>query len=310
MAATNCGARTARPLGCTTSAGPSSWPIRPPSCPRRPLKIFGSFCWEGDLRRPVVYFLPPGEKLPQNVAKSADAAREVQKRLTVLDMRGHAVASGHSFAEFRAPSSEHILHGQGAQAVVRLVLLDSALGRTSGLTEATVLQLPGRKAPISWMYFALGGILALLVLIALLLIFRTGRAKLPSATSSLPLRPIGVSPYATPGPVTRGPRSDSAVGTRASLESSVGLFTILAGTDLRLGRDAQRCAAVLRNAKVDEHHATFRFEQGKLTVRDESSQNGTWVRGERLEAGSWKELRDGDEVRVGPERMRVSMSRA
>lgn len=277
--------------------------------PEGTLRVFGNFCWEGDLSRPVVYFLPPGEKLPQSLGKSPKAAKEIQKRLTSLDMRGQALAAGSTFAEFHVPANEQILHGEGDNAVVRLVVLDTVLHRTSGVTEATVLQLPGRRRPTSWIYYAAAAALALLLIIIVLLVFRSGRARLPSVTSSLPLRPIGVSPYATPGPVSRGPASETAVGTRATLESSAGMFTILAGTDLRLGRDSTRCTAVLHNQTLKAHHATFRFEQGKLSVRDEHSRAGTWLGDQRLDAGAWTNLKDGDELRVGPEKLRVSMSR-
>ncbi len=273
------------------------------------VRVFGHFCWGGDLTRPEAYFLPPGEKLPQSLKKDSEAAQEVQKRLTALDMRAKVLQAGDEFAEFQVPSSEQVLHGTGDNAVVRLVVIDGKLGRTSGVTEATVLQLPGRTRPTPWKWIAAGATIAILLGVSLFLFLRGSRNRTPTATSSLPLRPVGISPYATPSPVSRGPRPEAAAGTRATLEGPAGRFTLLGGTDLRVGRDGTRCAAVVRNPQVAGHHATFRFEQGKLWVRDEGSHSKTRVGNEAIVSGQWTELSDGDEIQIGPERLRVSMSR-
>lgn len=273
------------------------------------MRVFGSFCWDGNVNRPEVYFLPPGERLPQNLGRSAEAAKEVQKRLISLDMRGQTTQASDSFVEFQVPDSAQVLHGEGPHAVVRFVVIDSLLRRTSGLTEATVLQLSGRTRPIPRLWIAGGIGLGVLVVLLVAILLRSARGRLPAATSSLPLRPMGISPYATPGPVSRGPRSEVLVGTRATLEGGPGRFTLLAGTDLRVGQDGTRCAAIVRGAEVAPHHATFRFEQGKLLVRDEDSRSGTWLGANRIPPGEWTELSHDDEVRIGQERLRVSLNR-
>jgi len=273
------------------------------------VRIFGNFCWAGDKTRPEVYFLPPGEKLPQELGTSPDAARDVQKRLASLDMRGQVREADRSFVEFSVPESDQLLHGEGKTSVVRLVVADGLLRRTSGLTEATVLQLMGTKPPIPLYYYAIGGLGAALAVAIVLVIIGAQRQRMQSATSSLPLKRLSRSPYMTPSPVTRGPKAPGGAGTRAVLEGPAGRFTLLAGTDLSVGRDGTRCAAVIQSPSVSGLHATFRFEQGKLMVKDEGSSSGTKVDQRTIAAGQWVELAHGDEIFLGPERLRVSLSR-
>jgi hypothetical protein len=273
------------------------------------VRVFGNFCWAGDKARPEAYFLPPGEKLPQELGSNPEAARDVQKRLAALDMRGDVREADRSFVEFGVPESDQLLHGEGKNSVVRLVLADGLLRRTSGLTEATVLQLMGTKPPVPLYYYGLFALGALLAIAIVLLIVGTQQKRAVSATSSLPLKRLSRSPYMTPSPVTRAPRSEGGAGTRAVLEGPAGRFTLLAGTDLSVGRDGTRCAAVIQSPQVSSLHATFRFEQGKLMVKDESSTLGTKVDQTTITPGEWVELSHGDEIFLGPERLRVSLSR-
>lgn len=273
------------------------------------VRIFGNFCWAGDKSRPEVYFLPPGEKLPQELGDSPDAARDVQKRLASLDMRGQVRTADRSFVEFGVPESDQLLHGEGKNSVVRLVIADGLLRRTSGLTEATVLQVMGQKPPVPMYYYGLAGLGGALLITIALLVVGAQRQRVQSATSSLPLKRLSRSPYMTPSPVTRAPRSEGGAGTRAVLEGPAGRFTLLAGTDLSVGRDGTRCAAVIQSPAVSGLHATFRFEQGKLMVKDEGSSQGTKVDQRVITAGEWVELSHGDEIFLGPERLRVSLSR-
>jgi len=273
------------------------------------VRLFGNFCWVGDKSRPEVYFLPPGEKLPQELGDQPEAARDVQKRLASLDMRGQVRIADRTFVEFSVPESDQLLHGEGKNSVVRLVIADGLLRRTSGLTEATVLQLMGQKAPVPLYYYVLSGIGGAVLIGLVLLLIGTQRQRGQSATSSLPLKRLSRSPYMTPSPVTRAPRSEGGAGTRAVLEGPAGRFTLLAGTDLSVGRDGTRCAAVIQSPSVSGLHATFRFEQGKLMVKDEGSSLGTKVDQRTIPAGEWVELSHGDEIFLGPERLRVSLSR-
>src|SRR6478735_2398673 len=273
------------------------------------VRVFGNFCWGGDKTRPEAYFLPPGEKLPQELESSPDAARDVQKRLASLDMRGPVRQADASYVDFAVPDSDQLLHGEGKNSVVRLVVADGLLRRTSGLTEATVLQLMGTQRPMPLYYYGLMGLGGALAIVLVLVVIGAQRQRAVSATSSLPLKRLSRSPYMTPSPVTRAPRSEGGAGTRAVLEGPAGRFTLLAGTDLSVGRDGTRCAAVIQSPQVSGLHATFRFEQGKLLVKDENSGLGTKVDQRLIGPGEWVELSHGDEIFLGPERLRVSLSR-
>ena len=268
------------------------------------LRVFGRFCWENDLSRPEVYFIPPGESLPQDLSESPDAAAKVQKRLIALDMRGKALQANQSFAEFQVPDVEQILHGDGERKVVRLVVVDSKAHRTSGVTETSVLTLNGGVPPVPvWPIVgaAAGGVF-LLILGGYLL--RRGSKKDLTATRRSH-SPIQESPYATPAPVSRGPSRPQI--SRAILEGPAGRFIVLPNGDLRVGRDGTRCAAVIPELQVSGLHATFRVENGDLLLRDEGSTSGTRIDGLLLEPGVWKAVGDGMEVSLGPEVLKVTL---
>jgi hypothetical protein len=53
-------------------------------------------------------------------------------------------------------------------------------------------------------------------------------------------------------------------------------------------------------AKISRKHALCRIEEGKITVEDIGSLNGTYVnRGQRLQPGSPADIKNGDEVIIG-----------
>lgn len=271
--------------------------------PGSTFKVFGSFCWGTDVQRPEVYFLPPGETLPKDMSNNPDAARGVQKRLASLDMRAAAVAANQTFAEFRAPPTDQILHGAQERRVVRLLVVDTQMQRTSGVSETSILTLKARARPMVFWPWLLAGALLLLLVLVLSLVLRKGTSR-ARETSDRGHIPDQDSPYATPAPVTRRP-PQAKTASKFVLDGAAGRFTILPAVDLRFGRDAGRCAAVLSHPQVSGLHATFRIEHGSLLVRDESSSAGTCVDGRKLESGKWENLRPGSEVSLGPEVLTV-----
>lgn len=270
------------------------------------LRVFGSFCWGNDASRPAIYFLPPGERLGDEVLVSAARADQVEKRLTSLDMRGHALASSSSFVEFEVPSSEQVLHGSGERGVVRFVIVDAKSKRSSGLSEATVLELPGRKPPLPLTTIVLFTSAGFFGAVALFVLIRSAfRGPNSSGTKAR----VPESPYATPAPVTRVPRRETGGVLRATLEGPLGRFTVLPDLELRVGRDGTRCAAVLTSPAISSHHATFRFEGERLLVRDESSGTGVKLGEVTIPRGSWMEVVDGTIVWFGSEKLRVTVTR-
>jgi pSer/pThr/pTyr-binding forkhead associated (FHA) protein len=67
-----------------------------------------------------------------------------------------------------------------------------------------------------------------------------------------------------------------------------------------VGRDPAQCPILLIEPRVSGIHATLKFERGQLMVRDETSNNGTWVSGTRILPGTWTPVPAGAPLRFGP----------
>lgn len=67
---------------------------------------------------------------------------------------------------------------------------------------------------------------------------------------------------------------------------------------LHIGRST-RSNIILEDESVSRNHARLVLDDGKLKVEDLDSMNGTWVDGEKAEAGSPIELSPGVEVEFG-----------
>lgn len=80
-----------------------------------------------------------------------------------------------------------------------------------------------------------------------------------------------------------------ASGPRRGMHWSLGTGTTEAGRD-------PEAAIFLDDVTVSRHHAEFTVEEGRLSVRDLGSTNGTYVNGRRIDGG---ELEAGDEVIIG-----------
>ncbi|HEY5962142.1 MAG TPA: hypothetical protein VIV60_36550, partial [Polyangiaceae bacterium] len=165
-------------------------------------RVFGNFCWGGDVQRSEVYFLPAGQQLPTALAGTdVDKATKAQQQLIEMGMRGKAVEATDSFVEFEAPDKEKILHGSGSQAVVRFVIYDNQAKRTSGITSDTVLQLKATTPPFP-LIPVLGAALAIVVLTLLLVIILRGSGKRTRNAAPLPA-PMVAAP--SPGPAKAAP---------------------------------------------------------------------------------------------------------
>jgi hypothetical protein len=116
----------------------------------------------------------------------------------------------------------------------------------------------------------------------------------PAAVGACPL-PGGMPSALTPPPTPSG-----GTPTRASIVGAAGRFAIRAGVEVRVGRDPAQCPITLTEPRVSGVHATLKFENGQLMVRDESSNNGTFVGGQRIPAGVWAPVANGAAIRFGP----------
>ena len=296
-------------------------------------KVYGDFCWGGDKSRAEVYFLPVGQQLPTALSGAdVEKAKQTQQQLIAMGMKGSAIEANDSFVEFEAPDNEKILQGSGDSAVVRLVVYDNKARRTSGVTASSILELKATTAPFPLLLIlsAAFGVVVLILLVAL--IFRGSGRRPPPAPPTAPVvagPPYGAAPHGRPGPggygappgygapSTGGPlpggngplagaarlsaeNARAAEATRATLQGSAGVFTVLPGSELRAGRDGRECGILLSEPRVSSVHASVKLERGLLLVRDENSNNGTELNGARLAAGVWTPVQSGSLIRFGP----------
>ena len=89
-------------------------------------------------------------------------------------------------------------------------------------------------------------------------------------------------------------------GTRAVLNGAAGTYAVSPNIEMSVGRDAAKCHITLIEPRVSGVHATLKFEGGQLYVRDENSNNGTFVDGHRLAPGVWTVAPAGTALRIGP----------
>jgi hypothetical protein len=127
---------------------------------------------------------------------------------------------------------------------------------------------------------------------------------LTGAMTAQPLVPPP-NPYGPPAGQT-GPMA-LGVASSATLRGPAGLFTVRAGSEIRVGRDPSQCPIVLEEPRVSGVHATLKFEAGNLLVRDETSNNGTWVSGARIAPGAWTPVPPGMPLRFGPIEFNVQL---
>jgi hypothetical protein len=297
-------------------------------------KVYGDFCWGGSKERAEVYFLPAGQPIPTALTGTdIETAKRTQQQLIAMGMKGTALEASDTFASFQAPDSDKILHGSGDQAVVRLVIYDNKAHRTSGVTASTIVQMKGSTAPLP-LLLILGSLFGVVVVALLVVVIvRSGGKKRPGGGAGpapvvaggygvppgpgygAPPQGYGAAPgYAPQGyggppavqPQAPAPQAAPAnpygggMATTAILTGSTGVYTILSGQEIRAGRDASQCVIALNEPRVSGVHASLKLEGGQLYVRDDNSNNGTMVNGNRLSPGLWSPVPPGSIVRFGP----------
>jgi hypothetical protein len=131
----------------------------------------------------------------------------------------------------------------------------------------------------------------------------------PSPVVQVRCPTCGMTTMATPGqpsvcfscgqPLPAEPRA-AAGANAATIRGAAGQFTIRSGSEVRAGRDPAQCPIFLGEPRVSGVHATLKFDGGQLLVRDETSNNGTWVQGSRIAPGAWTAVPVGGQLRFGP----------
>jgi hypothetical protein len=91
-----------------------------------------------------------------------------------------------------------------------------------------------------------------------------------------------------------------AMPTSATISGAPGQFLIRPGGEVRVGRDPAQCPIFLPEPRVSGVHSSLKFENAQLWVRDETSNNGTFVAGTRIAPGAWVQVPPGAQLRFGP----------
>jgi hypothetical protein len=298
-------------------------------------KVYGDFCWGGDKQRAEVYFLPAGQPIPTALTGTDIAtAKRTQQQLIAMGMKGTALEATDTYAAFSAPDTDKILHGSGESAVVRLVIYDNKAHRTSGVTANTIVTLKGSTAPLP-LLLILGSLFGLVVVALLVVVIVRGGSKKRPAVAAAGPAPVVAGGYGAPPqgygappqgygapPAPQGygggyappiapqapapqappanPYGGGGTATTAILTGATGVYTILAGQEVRAGRDTNQCVIALNEPRISGVHASLKLEGGQLYVRDENSNNGTLVNGNRLSSGVWSPVPPGSILRFGP----------
>ena len=103
------------------------------------------------------------------------------------------------------------------------------------------------------------------------------------------------------------PMNGFGAPSAATIRGAAGQFTIRSGAEVRVGRDPAQCPILLGEPRVSGVHATLKFDGGLLMVRDETSNNGTWVSGSRILPGAWTPVPVGTPLRFGPVEFSVQL---
>jgi hypothetical protein len=132
----------------------------------------------------------------------------------------------------------------------------------------------------------------------------------PGALAAAAPAPVEPAAYPLTGamasPLEPPPNPYGASG--ATILGASGQFAIRAGVDVRVGRDPAQCPITLAEPRISGVHATLKFENGTLLVRDEGSNNGTYVNGSRIAAGAFTPVPSGAQLRFGPVEFSVRLS--
>jgi pSer/pThr/pTyr-binding forkhead associated (FHA) protein len=125
------------------------------------------------------------------------------------------------------------------------------------------------------------------------------RIRIGSYELSFHVRGVRPSVRVESGPsrtiVTATPVTSTSNGEAVLVDASGNSFPIPTGKEIKIGRSLDN-DIVLNDSSVSRHHAALEARNGGFRLRDLGSQNGTFVRGERINEAP---LSNGDPVRVG-----------
>lgn len=117
-------------------------------------------------------------------------------------------------------------------------------------------------------------------------------------TTDAPAQPMKAPP---------DPYRSGVAASRAVLQGPAGVFTVMPGVEMRVGRDGSQCAILLTEPRVSGLHASVKLDGGELLLRDDHSNNGTFINGARITPGNWQRVHPGSLLRFGPAEFSVSL---
>ena len=279
------------------------------------VKVYGNFCWGGNVQRAEIYMVPKNQAAPATLQNgNIEDAKKAQRTLIEAGMRGKAISAGDSIVEFELPKTDKFLVGKGDTMSARLIVYDNQARRTSAVTADKLITLRARDAPLPYLLIGgatFGGVVLILLIVS---IFRGGAGGKRRGAAVAPPRPV-VAGGAPPMPMGGGaeygggygggggggaPAPMGGMATRATISGTAGIFTVTPGLEMRAGRDGAACQILLTEPRVSGVHSTVKFESGQLLVRDETSNNGTYINGQRIPGGVWTPVPAGAQLRFGP----------
>jgi len=299
---------------------PQAWPLdvdmeatvaeaeKNPVYPGGKLKVYGNFCWGGKKERAELYMVPKNQEVPATLANGTiEDAKNAQRTLIEAGMRGQAIATTDTYVEFEVPDKTKFLAGKKDAWTARLVVFDNVSKRTSAITQNKIVTLKAEEAPLPILMIggiAFGGVVLLLLVVTAI---RGGGGKRRSGNAPPPPRPVVGAPAPAPmQPMMAAPPGPAFV-SRATLSGNAGIYTVLPGMEMKAGRDGALCQILLNEPRVSGTHATMKIEGGQLFARDDNSNNGTTLNGQRLAPGVFSPVPNGASLKFGPIEFTVSL---
>lgn len=310
---------------------PTAWPLdidvqrtedaaeKNPLYPGGKVTIYGNFCWGTKKERAELYLLPKNQEVPTTLENgTVDDAKNAQKTLIDQGLRGTVLDANDDFVTFELPDKEKFLAGKAENFSARVVVHDSLSKRTSAVTKEKILTLKAQQKPLPYLFIGLGAFGGLVLILLLVAAFRSGGRKRGggggSAAAAPPPRVGGGAPPPAPAPMAPMPAPmpmaappGPAFVQRATLSGAAGIFTVLPGVEMKAGRDGAMCQILLTEPRVSGTHSTLKIEGGQLYLRDDNSNNGTHLNGQRLPGGVWTPVPNGAAIRFGPIEFNVSL---
>ncbi len=120
-------------------------------------------------------------------------------------------------------------------------------------------------------------------------------AAVPPAEAAPP--PAAAAPPPPPPPPPPAPPAEFRLSVRTGPDTGR-VEQLPEGSEVSLGRSPES-TFMLQDPRISARHAVVRRQDGKVTVQDLGSANGTYVNGDAVEGNDRREVKSGDEIQLG-----------